>query len=304
MDEEIPFDELLAFLTIAELGSFTRASRRLGRTQPAISRRIHQLEERVGTTLFDRAGRRVGLSEAGEILLPHAERAIAAVRDGVRAVRERREPGPTTLKLAIVGTLADSHLVDALRAFEEQHGERRVEIATSTSREVSALVKRGDAHLGLRYFSDPDAALASRRLGEERLVLIVSAGHRLRQSRLRKLEKLAGERWLGFPPEPGQVESFGHLLQRLLAAEGLAPSSVTVIDSLTAQKRLVEAGHGIALMPRSSVREELRLGSLRAIELPGQTLALPIVAVTRPEGFESPLASAFLELLGPLEHLG
>jgi DNA-binding transcriptional LysR family regulator len=291
-------DEIETFLCIARLGSFTEASHSLARSQPAISRRIHQLEESLGASLFERIGQRVSLTDAGVALLPHAEAVLAATRDARRAIRDLvGAAGPQALKLAIVGTLADSHLVDALRAFEARFPEAAVDLTTATSREVSALVRNGSAHLGLRYFADADPRLESQPLGAEKLFLVVPANHRLRQRRLRSLRGLEAERWLGFAPERGQPESFGRLLERTLGAVGMAEPRYTAVDSLTAQKRLIEAGLGIALMPKSSVREELRIGSLRAIEIQGLRLEQPVVAVRRRDGYESPLAAAFLTLL-------
>lgn len=143
------FDEIEAFVCIAEAGGFTEASRRLHRSQPAISRRIHELEKSLGSALFERVGRRVILTDAGRLLLPYAETALAAIRDGERAVRDRGR-GPVTLRLAIVGTLADSHIVEALREFTSRSKEVSVDLRTATSREVSALVRNGEADLGLR----------------------------------------------------------------------------------------------------------------------------------------------------------
>ena len=70
--------------------------------------------------------------------------------------------GSEALRLAIVGTLADSHLVDALRQFESQFKDVCVELRTATSREVSGLVRSGEAALGLRYFADADPKLRNR----------------------------------------------------------------------------------------------------------------------------------------------
>src|SRR5262245_35454102 len=138
-------DEIEAFVAVAELGGFTEASRRLGRSQPAISRRINQLEQTLDAALFDRAGRRVSLTDAGRALLPHAEAALASMRDGERAVRDRgKSHAAQLLRVAIVGTLADSHIVDALRAFEARFPDAAVELRTATSREVSALVRSGE----------------------------------------------------------------------------------------------------------------------------------------------------------------
>jgi DNA-binding transcriptional LysR family regulator len=295
----VTFDEIETFVCIAELGGFTEASRKLKRSQPAISRRIRELEQALGAALFERSGRRVTLTEAGRALLPHAEAALAAIRDGKRAVRDRaKEPGDAlTLSLAIVGTLADSHIVDALRTFQTRFQEASVELRTATSREVSALVRSGEASLGLRYFPDADPKLESIPLGAEKLFVVVPASHRVTANRLPDLRALQDERWLGFPPERRQPDSFGQLLERHLMSSGLANSPITLVDSLTAQKRLVEAGLGVALMPTSSVREELRIGSLRTIEIESMKAELPVVVVRRKSGYQGQLATAFLKVL-------
>ncbi|MEV0309240.1 DNA-binding transcriptional LysR family regulator [Nonomuraea fuscirosea] len=293
--EVMTIDEVVAFVAVAEWGGFTEASRRLNLSQPAVSRRIRELERSVGVPLFERAGRRVRLTGAGRALLPYAETVLATVRDAERAVREQaaRPGGSRTFGLAIVGTLADSHIVDALRAFESRHEDVFVELTTASSRQVSALVRTGEASLGLRYFADADPRLESIPLGAERLAVVVPAAHPVTAGRLPDLGELRGERWLGFSPERGQPDSFGALLDRLLPAG--AP--VTRVDSLTAQKRLVQAGLGVALMPTSSVREELRLGSLRAIEIDGLDARLPVVVIRRGRGHRGPLVEAFLEAL-------
>lgn len=291
-------DELEAFLAIAERRSFTGAARHLHRSQPAISRRIEHLEGTLGAALFERVGRRVTLTGAGRALQPHAEAALASMRDGERAVRDHGARGTgETLRVAIVGTLADSHLVEALRVLTGRFRDAHVDLRTATSREVSALVRSGEAELGLRYFADADAHLESTPLGAERLYVVLPAAHPVTAGRVRDLRRFAGERWLAFPPERGQSDSYGHLLQRELHAAGLADAARTEVDSLTAQKRLVQAGLGIALMPRSSVREELRLGSLRLVALAGRRAALPVVAIRRRRGHHSVVAAAFLSLL-------
>ncbi|MEO3870494.1 LysR family transcriptional regulator [Nonomuraea sp. B12E4] len=295
---DMTLEEIEAFVCIAELGGFTEASRRLNRSQPAISRRIRELEQSLGAALFERSGRRVVLTDAGRALLPFAEAALATVRDGERAVRDQaRQPGSTlTLSLAIVGTLADSHLVDVLRTFEARFPRASVELRTATSREVSALVRGGEATLGLRYFPDADPRLESIPLGTEQLLVVVPASHPVTAHRLPGLEALRNERWIGFPPERGQPDSFGHLLERELPSGRTGPP-ITRVDSLTAQKRLVQAGLGIALMPVSSIREELRIGSLRTIEVESLDAALPVVVVRRRRGYQSRPAADFLEVL-------
>jgi DNA-binding transcriptional LysR family regulator len=291
-------DELESFVCIASGGGFTHASRVLHRSQPAISRRILQLQSSLDAVLFERVGRATVLTGAGRALLPHAEAALAAVRDAERAVRAAATgQEPRALQLAMVGTLADSHVVEALRAFRARFGDVSVELRTATSREVSGLVRRGDADLGLRYFADPDPKLESIPLGAEELCVVVADTHRLRVRRVRDLRVLADEKWLAFPPDPRHPESSGQQLVGRLLAAGVVHPRISAVDSLTAQKRLVEAGLGIALLPRSSVREELRSGSLRTIAVDSLDAEQPVVAVRRRAGHRSPLATAFLALL-------
>lgn len=293
------FDELAAFVEIANGGGFTQASRKLHRSQPAISRRIAELQRRLGVALFERVGRGVRLTDAGRALLPHAEAALAALRDGERAVREAAEPAKAavTLRIAIVGTLADSRVVDALRAFRKRFGDASLELRTATSREVSALVRRGDADLGLRYFADPDRRLESLSLGGERLCVVVPKSHRIRARRVPSLRALAEDTWLAFPPDRRQPESSGQQVENLLLAAGVTHPKISPIDSLTAQKRLVEAGLGVALLPASSFREELRRGTLRTLEIAGLAAEQPVFAVRRRGGRRGPAELEFLALL-------
>ena len=289
-------EEIETFVRIATGAGFTQTARQLARSQPAISRRIRQLEQSLDVPLFERVGRGVRLSNAGRAFLPHAEVALAALRDGERAVRELSEKaaGPLSLRLAVVGTLADSHIVDVLRGLQSRFEGASVELRTANSREVSDLVRRGEADLGLRYFPDPDPKLESIPLGSERLSVVVPAGHRVRARRVRDMRPFDGDPWLGFPPDRRHPEAS---LERLLVAAGVSNPRITPVDSLTAQKRLVEAGLGIALLPRSSFREELRLGSLRTIDVASLNAEQPVVVVRRRSGHHGPIAEAFLELL-------
>jgi DNA-binding transcriptional LysR family regulator len=290
-------EEVRTFLTIAETGGFTRAGQRLHRSQPAISRRLDQLELELDAKLFDRIRGRARLTEAGRAFLPHAEAALAALKDGQEAVRDLQTGLQGAVSLALVGTLADTHVVDTLRRFARKAGKVRLELRTASSAEVTDLVRRGEATLGLRYFASDRADLVELEAGSEAMVVVAARGHRLAGRRLRASKELAGERWIGFPPSPGDRDSSGHLLARQLIRAGLEHADLTLIDSLTAQKRLAQAGFGLALVPESSVRDELRQGVLVALDAPAMQATIPITALHRRNGYLSPAAKALLALL-------
>ena len=291
------FDELRTFVTVAALGNFTQAGHRLHRSQPAISRRLSLLEQELGVPLFERLRERARLTEAGRAFLPHAEAALASLDDARQAVRGLQAGLQGAISLALVGTLADSHIVGLLRRFTQRAPGMRMQLRTASSAEVSDLVGRGEAPLGLRYFTGHRPGLVSFEAGAEAMLVIAAAGHRLAGHRIRQARALAGERWIGFPPAQAERDSSGHVLRRLLIKAGLDDADLTVIDSLTAQKRLVQAGFGLALVPETSVRDELHQGTLVALDVPALRAAIPITAVHRSKGYLSPAALALLALL-------
>src|SRR5690349_16987620 len=165
-------DSLQTFVAIAELGGFTRAGARLHRSQPAISRRLGLLEQELGAPLFERLRGRARLTEAGRTFRPHAEAALAALKDGRDAVRDLQSGLRGTLSLALVGTLADTRIVDSLRRFRRRARDVTLELRTASSAEVTNLVRRGEVTLGLRYGVPEGDDLALHPAGEEALLVV------------------------------------------------------------------------------------------------------------------------------------
>jgi len=288
--------EIEAFVTIAQAGSFTRAAEELHISQPAVSRRIDLLERELGASLFERVPGGARLTEAGEAFLPFARQVLAATRDGVLAVRELDTGETGTVTLALVGTLASTRLTDRLRDFRETYPGIRLMLRTARSDEVSLLVQQGEVSLGLRYFPDPSDAIVSVHVEDEQLV-VVCASHAPSMD-AREPSALAGVPWVGFPLHAGSSgEPFARVLARQLAGAGLDDAEIVVIDSLTAQKRLVEAGFGLGLLPASSVSEEVRLGTLRVLPIAALETTAPVFAIHRRSGY---LGAATRRLLATL----
>jgi DNA-binding transcriptional LysR family regulator len=291
-------DHVEAFLAIARSGGFTRGSAALHLSQPATSRRIKLLEAELGAPLFERLGRGVTLTEAGRAFLPHAQALLASMRDAIDAVNAVRGTAHGTVTLALVGTLASSSLTARLSRLCRSHPGLDLRLQTALSAEVSALVLRGDAALGLRYFTDPDPGLVSVIIHQERLVPVCPPESPLAAGGADLAAGLAGQRWLAFAPRPGAPgDPYVVALQQLLAAYGLGAAEILPIDSLTAQKRMAEAGFGLAILPESSLDEELRTGTLCAIDAPALTATIPVVLIRRRNAFQTGAAQALTAAL-------
>ncbi len=201
-------DQIRTFVAIARLGSFSRASAALHRSQPAISRRIELLEREFNVPLLERLRGGAILTEAGAALLPHSEALLAAAEDGVEALRALGKGEGGRISLALVGTLANASLMKVLQQFRRRHPKVRLDIQTATSREVGELVQRGEAVLGLRYLSDRSSSLESRIVSQEEMIVVGGREHPLADGRAHRPRELEGERWVAFPSRGPQNPSF------------------------------------------------------------------------------------------------
>jgi DNA-binding transcriptional LysR family regulator len=289
--------DLETFVSIARLGGVTRAASQLHRSQPAITRRIKLLESQLSVPLFERGRSRTTLTEAGRTFLPYAESMLASLKDGTQAVQALQGGDHGAVSLAMVGALAATTIVQQLQRFSATHTNAHLELRTANSFEVSDMVRRGEVSLGLRYFGDPSPELVSRQVAEETIVLVCSARHPWGGKKLRQPERLRSDQWFSLPMTRYR-DSFAHLVARQLASAGLDDVAVMTIDSMTAQKRLIEAGIGIALLPASSVQEELRLGTLRTIDVSHLQTTVPIHVLHRKTGYLTGASRTLLDLIG------
>lgn len=289
-------NQIEAFVAVAQMGSFTRATHVLHLSQPAISRRIQLLEQELGVSLFERVREGIVLTGAGQTFLRHAQRVMSSVQDSIEAVRELQSQAQGTVKLAMVGTLASTDFSHRLIRFRENYPTVQLQLRTALSSEVSDLVRSGSVHLGLRYFEENDPVIVSQLVAEEPLV-VVGAGYREWGNGV-QLDDLRGLSWVSFPIGQGSSgEPFAQLQARQLELHDLDSAERIYIDSLTAQKRLIEADFGIGLLPLSSVQEELRLGTLQVLPIKALQITAPVMVLYRRDGYLSMAATTLLERL-------
>ncbi|MEC9434889.1 MAG: LysR family transcriptional regulator [Pseudomonadota bacterium] len=289
-------ESLATFVAIHRAGGVSAAAERLHRSQPAISRRLALLEARLGAPLFERTASGLSLSQAGAALLPHAERALAALEDAAAAMADFAAGTAGPISLAVVGTLADARLSAVLRGFAEEAPGVPVHLRTATSAEVSRHVRAGEAALGLRYFRDRGPGLDQRPLAPEPLALVCAPDHPLAGRELAALDRLADARWLAFPHRAGRPEAATHIAP-LFAARGIEAPEVTPVDSLSGQRALAAAGHGLALLPEGFAAEDLARGALGRIRVRGFAPANPVTLLTRSGGYLGPAARRLADLL-------
>jgi DNA-binding transcriptional LysR family regulator len=296
-EKRVDSEALNTFLTVHRSGGVSNAAKVLHRSQPAISRRIALLEDELGVPLFERIAGRTVLSDAGRVMVPYAERAVAATQDAEDAVRSliRANAGPVAL--AVVGTLAGGGLAAIMKRFGRECPDVTLSLCTARSAEVSDLIRRGEATIGLRYDFDRSVDLDYERLFAERLQVVCAPDHPRAGRRVRRLVELRNERWIAFPEVPGRREIAASHVFAQFQTHGLGEVDWTPVDSLTAQKRLIESGFGIALLAPSTVADELKASTIATIGVGDLSASHGIVAVTRRGGFLSAASRRLLDMI-------
>lgn len=172
-------DHLLAFERIVREGSFGKAARALGITQPSISARMAALEREAGGALLERSRRGVSLTEQGRAFLPYARRVLEVMDEGLEASREAREGRRGRVTVGLLESLATGFVALAISRFRSSHPDVDVFIKAGHSDQVVEMLHDGVATLGLITGSYLDDGLATILRFREPLVAVTHPDHPL-----------------------------------------------------------------------------------------------------------------------------
>ena len=282
---------LVALKAIADEGSFGRAAEHLGYTQSAISQQIAALERIVGLRLIERPGgpRPISLTEAGEILLRHADaiqaRLLAAKAD--MAALEAGDAG--RLRVGTFQSVGAKIIPRLLRRFSESHP--RVEVVLRESpdeSELLELIERGDLDLTFWTLPVTGGPYETVELLHDPYVLVVPSGSPLASAkRTPTLKEIVLQPLIGF----NHCYAMDHV-ESQLASTGRAPNVVFRSDNNGTVQGLVGAGVGISVSPRLTVDEDDP--SIEVIDLQGRVPARVIGLVWHSDRHRSAAAEAFV----------
>ena len=292
--------QIEGFIEIARLGTMRRAADALSISQPALTARLQALEEELAAPLFRRTHTGMVLTPAGRAFLPHADRAMEAIRSGGSLVRELERGVVGELALAVAPAVSAYVLPEILVRFTERHPDVRLRVRTGHSEEIVDLVVRGEVELGI-VRKLRDARVHSRPLYEDELVLVTRPDHPFARGGSVDVAEISHVQLILFD----RTSSYYDVTNALFRTAGVVPRGITEVDNIEAAKRMVERGLGVALLPGTAVADTLSTGSLREIELVGAaTIRRQIVAVERPGGRPiSPFSTTMWDLLERIPEL-
>jgi DNA-binding transcriptional LysR family regulator len=283
--------QLQIFVVAADHLSFARTSERLHLTQAAVSLQIKQLETMVGLALFDRRGKKLTLTEAGENLLRYARLILDALKDADAAISALKGLTGGHLRVGVVSTA--KYFAPALLArFQHRYPGVRVSLSVN-NREV--IVREPRSEIDVAGMGTPPQHLVTIAVpfADNPLVVIAPVSHPLVRHRRVALSVLSGETFIVREPGSGTRSS----MERAFAERGFVPKIGAVMSSNETIKQAVMAGMGVALLSRHTIGLELQTGHLAELDVLGLPLMRRWYVVRRAGRFESPATTAFVDFV-------
>ena len=236
------------FVAVAEEHSFTRAARRTNIVQSGLSMAIRGLERELGTPLFVRGPRRLGLTPAGRALLPAAQRVLAAVRDAQDAVFETEHLLRGTLSIGTAPALpAVVDLPVTLARFRAEFPGVTIRVRDAPAPELMDGVRSGALDLGLIAWTAPaPPGVTALPIASSAMMLVCATSHRLAKRRRVAVSELQDEVFVDFQAD----WTIRQVADGILAAAGIEREPAIVVNDVPYLLRFVESGMGIALVPR------------------------------------------------------
>ena len=211
------FGHLLSFVVVAEFMNFRMAAESLGRTQPAITAQINQLEQYLGVQLLERTTRMVRLTPAGEHLLERAKKVLAQTHQLITDVQSTRYRAPDQILISLAPTIASNLIPECLASFEKSNPKVRVLISEHLGPEMFTALQNRDVEFGIGPYRRVPQGIAFDILFQQTLYLILHNTHPIASRGFAKLADLLELQLLC--PAPGTTAR--EVLDQALMTQGL-----------------------------------------------------------------------------------
>jgi len=260
-DDIIDSRQLLAFKTLAETGSFTLAAKQLNLTQSAVSHSIKALEEDLGCPLINRLGRRIHLTEAGDIFLAAADK----IHQRMLRVRSELQSlgrwGAGRLRIGAGTTACQYILPTVIREFRQIFPECQLSIYSNNARELMDELRNNEIDIALTLAPLASEDIDSQLVFTDSLLLAVAPSHPWSSRTFAPASEIDEQTFITYGKGSLTFES----IRRHLRAEGHAFSKVIELDSVEAIKELVKIGIGVGILAPWVAQKEVSDGSMHLL---------------------------------------
>lgn len=280
---------LKAFIAVLETGSFSAAAENLHLTQPAISKRIALLEEQLGVLLFDRAGRQIFPTQAGQVLLPRAREILQAMINAQRAIDDLQGEVRGKLSIATSHHIGLHRLPPLLKDFSHRYPAVKLDLHFLDSEQAYQEVLQGHFDLAvITLAEDPDPRLAAEVLWTDRLEFVAAPGHPLSGEQGVSIAELAA--FQAIMPDANTYTT--RLVRKVFDQQQQTPDVTMVTNHLDTIKMMVSVGLGWGVLPDTMLDN-----SVTPLPVDTPPLTRPLGCIYHRQRSLNNAASRFLECL-------
>ncbi|ADZ91518.1 LysR family transcriptional regulator [Marinomonas mediterranea] len=281
--------ELITFIQVAELESFSDAADKLFLTQPAISKRIASLEANLGVKLFDRIGRKVQLTEAGERLLPKARKISNDLDDIKRSMTLQMDEISGLLRISTSHHIGLHRLPKSLKQFQNRYPNAQIDIEFTQSEDAYRKVIQGDVEIGIITLnSSPDQYVTSIPIWSDPLKCVVSNDHPLADEE--QVDVLALSKYQCVLPNENTFTR--QIAETVFASHQVKPNVRMNTNNLETLAMLVTIGWGWSVLPSTLVDTQLKV-----LDLPAFNVERKLGVIHHNQRTLSRAARAFIDML-------
>ena len=291
MTPKLEVRHLKLLVTVAEEGSVTEAGKRLHLTQSALSHQLRDAEEKLGTALFLRLGRRMVLTPAGERLIACARRVLDELSNTEVQIEGLNSGTRGEIRLSTECYTCYHWLPPVLHKFHGKFSKVEVNIVASATADPAAALLEGKLDVAIISCPPRNKSLRVTPMFEDELVLVMSPKHRLAASQVRPKD-LETETVLIYPPREEST-----LINKLLKPAGVEAQRVIEVPLTEAIVELAGAGTGIGFLARWAVAPAVEAGKVAIRPMGGRGFRRQWYAVTMRNQPTAPFLAEFLNLL-------
>jgi DNA-binding transcriptional LysR family regulator len=284
--------DLQVFLSVAKHLNYTRAAEEVNLSQPSVSVRMRELERDLGTRLFEQLGKKIALTEAGELLVPYAGRVIAAMADAREAIDQLQGLERGSLRIG-ASTTPGMYLVPRTIAhYKRRYPKIDVHLTVKDTRQIEEGVIRNEFDFGF---------VGGHLAGDEvkvfpwmtdHLVLVVPSNHHLARKKSVKIADLRKQMFILREAGSATRAAVAHHLKKA----DLEVETVMEMENPESVKKAVQSGLGIAFISKFAVETELKAKSLVAVRVTGLDINRELKIVYRKDKHLGRAAQAFIEM--------
>jgi LysR family transcriptional regulator, transcriptional activator of the cysJI operon len=284
--------DLQVFLSVSKHLNYTRAGEEINLSQPSVSVRIRQLENKLRVKLFEQLGKKVVLTDAGQLLVPYANRVISAVDDAHHAIDELQGLERGSLRIG-ASTTPGMYLVPQVVArFKRSHPKIDIHLRIKDTREVEDGVLNNEFDFGFVGGHLAAAEVSAHAWLTDELLLVVSPDHRLGNKKIVRKQDLEGE---GFIVRESGSATRATIVAQLQQAN-FELETVIEMENPESIKKAVQSGLGIAFISKFAIATELKAKTLTAIRVRDLTINRELKIVHRKDKHLSRAGLAFIKM--------